>query len=120
MTRGGRRPSTFAALLTGIAVAALLVAAPASARVLRVGTFHGIKAPYRTIQSAVDAARKGDWILVGPGDYHERGDRVHKPKGEAPPSGVLIRKPHIHLRGMNRNKVIVDGTKPSSSKPCSS
>jgi hypothetical protein len=120
MTRDGRRPSTFVALLIGIAATALLVAAPAGARVLRVGTFHGVNGQYKTIQSAVDAARKGDWILVGPGDYHERGDRVHKPKGEVPPSGVLIRKPNLHIRGMNRNKVIVDGTKPGSSKPCSS
>jgi hypothetical protein len=120
MTKDGRRPSTFVALLLGIGATALLVAAPASARVLRVGTFHGVKGQYKTIQSAVDAARKGDWILVGPGDYHERGDRVHKPKGEVPPSGVLIRKPNLHIRGMNRNRVIVDGTKPGSSKPCSS
>jgi hypothetical protein len=120
MTKDGRRPSTFVALLLGIVATALLVAAPASARVLRVGTFHGVKGQYKTIQSAVDAARKGDWILVGPGDYHERGDRVHKPKGEVPPSGVLIRKANLHIRGMNRNKVIVDGTKPGSSKSCSS
>ena len=122
MRGDGRRPSTFAALLIGIAATALLVAAPASARVLRVGTFRGVKGQYKTIQSAVDAAHGGDWILVGPGDYHERGDRVHKPKpnSDVPPSGVLIRKPNLHLRGMNRNKVIVDGTKPGSSKPCSS
>jgi hypothetical protein len=120
MTKDGRRPSTFVALSIGIVATALLIAGPASAKVLRVGTFHGVKGQYKTIQSAVDAARKGDWILVGPGDYHERGDRVHKPKGEVPPSGVLIRKPNLHIRGMNRNKVIVDGTKPSSSKPCSS
>src|SRR5205809_618832 len=100
MTRDGRRPSTFVAVSIGIAATALLIAAPASARVLSVGTFHGVKGQYRTIQSAVDAARKGDWILVGPGDYHERGDRVHKPKGEVPPSGVLIRKQNLHIRGM--------------------
>ena len=23
-----------------------------------------------------DAAKSGDWILIGPGDYHERGDRT--------------------------------------------
>ena len=57
---------------------ALALAAPASARVLRVGPRHGhpghAQAQFRTIQAAVDAARPGDWILVAPGDYHERGD----------------------------------------------
>jgi hypothetical protein len=96
---------------------------PASggARVLRVGTFHGIQGQFRSIQKAVDAAHKGDWILIGPGDYHERADftkRHHAPRDE-PGAAVLIKKNRLHLRGMNRNKVIVDGTKPGS-KPCSS
>jgi hypothetical protein len=114
------RPGVLATTLVSVLAATLVATAPASARVLRVGKFHGVAGQYKTIQSAVDAARKGDWILVGPGDYHERGDRAHKPKGEVPPSAVLIRTPDIHLRGMNRNNVIVDGTKPNSGKPCSS
>ena len=97
----------------------LSTAAPAAARVLRVGAYHGVKGQYDTIQSAVDAAKKGDWILIPPGDYHERGDRTHKPKGDVPPSGVLIRTPNLHIRGMDRNKVVVDGTKPGSPE-CSS
>ena len=97
----------------------LLAAAPATARVLRVGAYHGVKGQYKTIQSAVDAAKKGDPVLVGPGDYHEQGDQAHPPKGEVPPSGVLIRTPNLHIRGMNRNKVVVDGTKPGSPE-CSS
>src|SRR5262249_61186109 len=32
-------------------------------------------------------------------------------------AGVLIRTPNLHLRGMDRNQVIVDGTKPGSA-PC--
>ena len=60
-------------------------------------------------------AKPGDWVLVAPGDYHERGDRVHAP-GDVPPAGVLIQTPRIHLRGMNRNGVTVDGTKPGSSR----
>jgi hypothetical protein len=39
-----------------------------SPKVLLAGTFDGKAGQYRTIQSAVNAARPGDWILVGPGD----------------------------------------------------
>src|SRR5438094_7429448 len=78
-------------------------------RVLRVGTFNGISGQFSTIQAAVDAAQPGDWILVGPGDYHEQGS--DDPDLSA---GVLIRTPDIHVRGMNRNTVVVDGTKPGS------
>ena len=95
-------------------VAVLALTASASARVLLVGTYHGIPGQYRTIQAAVNAAKPGDWILVAPGDYHEQGI-----KGAHQPAGVLIRTPRIHLRGMNRNTVIVDGTKPGS-RACSS
>jgi hypothetical protein len=63
----------------------------------------------------VDAAKPGDWVLIGPGDYHERGDRTHTP-GAVPPAGVLIQKANLHLRGMDRNRVVVDGTKPGSSR----
>ena len=39
---------------------------------LRVGTYKGVKGKFKSIQAAVNKARPGDWILVGPGDYHER------------------------------------------------
>jgi hypothetical protein len=100
--------------LLGIAALPAVSNASASPRVLRVGSFHGIAGKYKTIQAAVDAAKPGDWVLIGPGDYHERGDRA-RPPGEAPPAGVLILKPRLHLRGMSRNGVVVDGTKPGSS-----
>ena len=45
---------------------------------LRVGTYHGIRGQYRSIQAAVNAARPGDWILVGPGDYKTQAD-IAKP-----------------------------------------
>jgi hypothetical protein len=104
--------------LGAMALAALLVvqvihpavapAAPAGTRTLQVGPH----ARYTSIQAAVNAASAGDWILISPGDYHEHG---------APNAGVLITTPNLHLRGLDRNRVIVDGTKlmPSVTQPCS-
>ena len=43
-------------------------------QVLQVGTFEGVAGAYKTIQEAVNAAHPGDWILIGPGTYHEHGD----------------------------------------------
>ena len=76
---------------------------------LYVGRWTGVHHAYRTIQAAVDAARPGDWILVGAGDYHESpGSR----------DGVRITTPNIHLRGLTRSGVIVDGTRPGAPEPC--
>ena len=88
----------------------------AGAHVLRVGTWHGIAGQYTTIQSAVDAAQPGDWILVAPGDYKEAADhRANRgPQPDDTPAGVVISTPNIHLLGMDRNGVVVDGTKPGS------
>jgi hypothetical protein len=109
-----------AALLATLGLC-LAAAAPAVGRVLLVEKANGPhhSAPFDTIQAAVDAAHPGDWILIGPGDYHERGDyTTHKPTDEAG-AGVLITTPDIHLRGLDRNAVVVDGTKPGSPR-CSS
>ncbi len=100
-------------LLALVSCAVLSVPATAGARVLRVGSFHGIRGQFATIQGAVNAARPGDWILVGPGDYKTQGSR--HPRGESDvPAGVLVTKSRIYIRGMNRNTVIVDGTKAGS------
>ena len=88
---------------------------------LLVGTFHGHAGKYTSIQAAVDAAKPGDWILVAPGDYHEAADEsgARTDPSDGDMGGVLISTPDIHLRGMNRSTVIVDGTKAGSSA-CSS
>ncbi len=90
-------------------------------RVLLVGSFHGHAGPYATIQAAVDAAHSGDWILVAPGDYHETADATTSDEDASYGDfgGVLITKSKIHLRGMSRAWVSVDGTRPSSSTACS-
>ena len=99
-----------------LALAAVLsLASAGGAKVLRVGSYRGIRGQYSSIQAAVKAARAGDWILVGPGDYKTKPSSIRTPKG-APdfPAGVLITTRNLHIRGMNRNKVIVDGTRPGS------
>src|SRR6266516_4814958 len=104
---------TAAVLVIGTASGTPSLAAPGP-RVLRVGTWNGISGQFKTIQAAVNAARPGDWVLVGPGDYKEHGYA-----GQVEPAGVLITRPNIHLRGMDRNGVVVDGTRPGTPR-CSS
>jgi hypothetical protein len=90
----------------------------AASQVLLVGTFDGVKGQFSSIQAAVNAAKPGAWILVAPGDYHETDDLTHPPSTYANGrfGSVFIHTPDIHLRGMNRNTVVVDGTKPGSPK----
>ncbi len=114
------------ALVAGLSASALVTPAPASATtpgVLLVGSFHGVKGQYSSIQAAVDAARPGDWILIGPGDYHERHDLTSPPAAavyrDGDYGGVLISTRDLHLRGMSRSKVVVDGTLPGAPTPCS-
>ena len=70
---------------------------PAPAAVLRVGSYQGIPGQYSSIQAAVDAARPGDWVLIGLGDYHETGNRV--PPGavgdDTAGAAVLVTTPGI-------------------------
>jgi hypothetical protein len=88
----------------------------ATGHVLLVGTFDGKKGAYTSIQAAVSAAKPGDWILVAPGDYHETDDLTSPPASYAEGGfgAVLITTPKLHLRGMSRSGVIVDGTRPGA------
>jgi hypothetical protein len=83
-------------LLVPFFVGVLLIAmsSAAAARVLVVTKRHVAYMHFTTIQSAVAAAKRGDWILIDSGIYHGQ---------------VRITTPGLHLRGMNRNKVILDG-----------
>ena len=108
-----------------VLAASILVAAPtAQARehqVLLVGEYEGIPGQYGSIQDAVDAAHPGDWILIGPGDYKQTSSRtaLNAEGDDRAGASVFITTPKIHLRGMNRNTVMIDGTKPGSPQ-CSS
>jgi hypothetical protein len=95
-----------AAGLASLPAPAVAVAAP---RVLLVGSWQGTAGPYSSIQAAVDAAHSGDWVLVGPGDY----------RSPSSAAGVLVTTAGLHIRGMDRNSLIVDGTKPTGAAPCS-
>lgn len=49
---------------------------------------------FRSVQQAVDAAREGETVLIGPGVYRE---------------SVRVTRPRVVLRGTDRNKVVFDG-----------
>ncbi|MBV9284992.1 MAG: plasmid stabilization protein, partial [Acidimicrobiia bacterium] len=49
---------------------------------------------YKSISAAVAAAHPDDFVLVGPGTYHE---------------AVTVKTPHVTIRGVDRNAVILDG-----------
>ncbi|MFI4985010.1 MAG: hypothetical protein ACHQAV_03365 [Solirubrobacterales bacterium] len=51
---------------------------------------------FKTIQAAVNASTSGDWVLIEPGVYYEA-------------VRVTSAQSGIWIRGMNRNKVIIDG-----------
>jgi hypothetical protein len=112
--------------ITAMAVATLILAMfvaltqshAAAPRVLRVGTWHGVRGNEPTINAAVAALRPGDWLLIGPGDWHPQMDKSKAQAGVIYPSAMLITTSHVHVRGMNRNQVIIDGTKPHAA-PCS-
>ena len=73
----------------------------------------GMAPVFSTVQSAVNAASPGAWILIWPGVYHEKSTQW-------PTAGVWIQKPGLHIRGLDRNGVIIDGSNGTASKPCPS
>ena len=110
-----------AALFGGFALTACSSSGPSSPAVLLVGTYHGHAGQYDSVQAAVNVAQPGDWILVAPGDYHEADDARLTSKtalSNGDHGGVVVHTSNLHIRGMNRSSVIVDGTKPGST-PCS-
>jgi hypothetical protein len=94
---------------------------PPRNRVLRVGVFNGKRGACRTIQEAVHAAAPGNWILIGPGDYKQSASQQMPGAVGDDRAGadIVITTPELHIRGMNRNEVMIDGTKPGSPE-CSS
>jgi parallel beta-helix repeat protein len=70
------------------AAAVLALGAPGSASACRALVASG------SIQEAVDEAQPCDWVLVPPGVYDEN---------------VVIATPNVHVRGLNRNNVVLDG-----------
>jgi Right handed beta helix region len=71
--------------MVALAVAAVLAAAAPACRTIAVAD---------SIQAAVDQAQPCDWVLVPPGLY---------------PENVVVATPTVHVRGMNRNTVVVEG-----------
>src|ERR1700731_4558845 len=90
--------------------------AGAAPQVLLVGSYHGTAGNYASISAALAAARPGVWILLGPGDYKAppSGGATAGSGGAPAPAGAFITTPGIHLRGMDRNAVIIDGTRPGT------
>jgi hypothetical protein len=122
--------STLLALVVMVAVSPNAVAKKSAPEVLYVGSYDNVATPaaqtFSTIQAAVNAAKSGDWIFIAPGDYHE--DEDASITGPNPVTnrgwygGVLIHTNGVHLLGVNRNTVIVDGTlpdMPDEAGPCS-
>jgi hypothetical protein len=114
----GRR-ICWAATAAAAALAACALLAPPAARaqsVLRVGTYHGVAGEYTDVQAAVNVAKPGDWVLIAPGDYKTAGNSVPAGAtgGDRAGAQVLIQTAKLHVRGMDRNGVWLDGTKPGS------
>jgi hypothetical protein len=103
-SRNCRRGAWLAATVALIVVAFGATAAAASAKSVNIVRQSGPPPGpvpkgtqyFTTIQAAVNASTKGDWVLIEPGTYYE---------------GVKVTSAQsgIYIRGMNRNTVIIDG-----------
>ena len=105
--------------------------------VFAVGTFNGIPGNVTTttnvaaIQTAVDQAESwarshscgqpaapcDTYVLLAPGDYKTDPGKIEAPPAGQVPAGVLVNTDNVWVVGVNRNSVIIDGTK--SGPPCS-
>src|SRR5436309_2452886 len=110
-----------------VLAAALLLAVPSTAAALRPKKLRVCNASmatcppgtrFATISDAIariqryrPRAGRQFYVLVWPGVYHEKGTTG---------AGVLVTTPNVHIRGMDRNLVIVDGTNGTASSPCPS
>ena len=69
----------------------------------------------------MSAAHAGDYILIAPGDY--KTTKIEKPAGakgaDRAGAAILITKKNLHLIGLNRGSVVVDGTRKGTPR-CSS
>jgi len=107
------------------------------ANVFAVGTFEGIPGnvtttatpTVATIQHAVNEAEAwahdhscggapcDTYVLLAPGDYKTVASAIEAAPAGQDPAGVLIDTDNVWLVGMDRNSVVVDGTK--GGPPCS-
>jgi hypothetical protein len=104
------RLSGVAAILGLVALTASTWASTAQAAgpsVLLVGPPGTGGAKFTSVQDAVNHAKPGDWVLIAPGVYHEKG---WNPTDGSRPAEVYVTVPNLHIRGMNRDTVIIDGT----------
>ncbi|MFJ6016562.1 nitrous oxide reductase family maturation protein NosD [Streptomyces sp. NPDC092952] len=103
LNRSALRKAAFRATLrlSALAVSAVLAATGCSGTGAKsedarhpAGSVLRVPQDFRTVQQAVDVARAGETVLVGPGVYRE---------------SVRITKDRLVLRGTDRNKVVLDG-----------
>src|SRR3989442_1688171 len=93
---GEERRSMRRAVATALALGAILaLTTTASAKVLRVGSYQGIKGQFTWVQAVVKAARPGDLILIGPGDYKTSPSAIPPPKATRPPPPAYSSRPAI-------------------------
>jgi hypothetical protein len=89
------RRHAFAALaVAAVVLVPVLVAVPMTRSSASGGRLLLVPQQYKSIGAAVGAARQNDFILVGPGTYHE---------------AVVVKTPHLTIRGVDRNAVVLDG-----------